>query len=64
MVNSFILLADILCYKICQAGVIQNFETLYSYVLPLVQHWEVPSILSEVKTQLQIVFRNFFQVTF
>ena len=50
VVESFILLADIFFYKTCQAGVIQSLKTLYSCVQPLVQHLEVPSTLSKVKT--------------
>ena len=46
-------------YKLCQAGVLQNLKILYHVKGPLGQHWEVPSALSEVKTQLKIMFYNF-----
>ena len=55
--SSFSLLADI-C-KLCQAGALQSFKILSHLKVPLVQHWEVPSTLSEVKTQLKIVFTTF-----
>ena len=57
--SSFSLLANI-C-KLCQTGVLQSLKILYHLKEPLVQHWEVPSTLSEVKTQLKIVFYNFFK---
>ena len=46
---------------LCQAGVLQSLKICYSLKGPLVQHWEVPSTLSEVKTQLKIVLYNFFK---
>ena len=55
----FSLLTDI--SKMCQAGVLQSLKILYHLKGPLVQHWELPSTLSEVKTQLKIVFYNFFK---
>ena len=57
--SSFSLLAD--SCKLCQAGVIQSLQLLFHLKGLLVQHWEVPSRVSKVKTQLKIVFYNFFK---
>ena len=55
--SSFSLLADI-C-KLCQAGVLQSLKGLYHLKGLLVQHWEVPSTLSKVKTHLKLCFTTF-----
>ena len=60
--SSFTLLADI-----CKLQVLSNWsnskcENAYHLKGLLVHHWEIPSTLSEVKTQLKIVFYNFFKI--